>query len=122
MKRLCDTRWSCKYSSILAVQKTYSSIVATLDIITKGQDRSKAVEAQGIADRINQLDFIVGFVVFGSIFGLTNRLSQLLQSPDLDLVAAVELIQAQICIIQEYRCDEKWDLFLDGNRGHWYIT
>ena len=34
----------------------------------------------------------------------------LLQSPDLDLAAAVQLIQAQISILQEYRCNEKWDL------------
>ena len=24
--------------------------------------------------------------------------------------AAVQLIQAKICIIEDYRCDEKWDL------------
>ena len=34
----------------------------------------------------------------------------LLQSPDLDLAASVQLIQAQISILQEYRCNEKWDL------------
>ena len=32
LKRLSDTRWSCKYSAILAVQRTYSSIVASLKV------------------------------------------------------------------------------------------
>ena len=110
LKRLSDTHWSCKYSAILAVQRTYPSIVATLDVIIKGEDRKKAVEAQGITNQISQLQFIIGLVVFGAIFGLTNKLSVLLQSPHLDLAAAVQLIQAQISILQEYRCNEKWDL------------
>ena len=32
LKRLSDTRWSCKYSAILAVQRTYPSIVASLKV------------------------------------------------------------------------------------------
>ena len=52
LKRLSNTHWSCKYSAILAVQRTYLSIVATLDVIIKGEDRKKAVEAQGITNQI----------------------------------------------------------------------
>ena len=48
LKRLSDTRWSCRHSSFSAVKATFSSIVGTLVTIVGGKDQDKSVSAKGI--------------------------------------------------------------------------
>ena len=48
LQQLCDTRWACRYFAIDAVCCTYDSVVATLEGVCIGADKSKVVEARGI--------------------------------------------------------------------------
>ena len=48
LQRLSDTRWSCRYLAVDAVCSTFDSVLATLEEIANGQDRSRAIEATGI--------------------------------------------------------------------------
>ena len=42
LKRLSDTRWSCRYYAIHAIKSTMPSIITTLEDIVGGSDRNKA--------------------------------------------------------------------------------
>ena len=44
LKKLSDTRWSCRIDSITTFLSTYSAIIRTLEDIADGNDREKAVE------------------------------------------------------------------------------
>ena len=48
MKRLSDTRWACRYEAVDTTCCTYDSILACLEEIVDGDDKSKAIEANGI--------------------------------------------------------------------------
>ena len=109
LKRLSDTRWACRYQAIRVVKNTLPSILATPEEITAGNDRNNAVEAQGLLLQIHKLPFLLCLVVFGKIFGITNKLSEILQCPQIDLAAAAELVTAQVTTLEEYRSEEEWD-------------
>ena len=48
-----------------------------------------------------------------TIFAITTKLSDILQAPNLDLAAAVQLISAQVSILEDYRSDTQWDKIWD---------
>ena len=113
LKRLCDTRWSCRYYAIRAIKSTLASIFATLEDIVGGSDRNKAVEAQGLLLQIQKFTFFLCLLVFDSIFAITAKLSDTLQAPKVNLAAAVQLVTAQISILEDYRSDSQWNKIWD---------
>lgn len=52
LQRLSDTRWACRYFAVDAVYSTYKAVLSTLQIITEGDNRAKAVEAEGILHQV----------------------------------------------------------------------
>ena len=91
LKRLCDTRWSCRHYAIRAIKNTLASVIATLENITHGSDRNKAVEVQGLLLQIRKFSFFLCLLIFDSIFAITTKLSDFLQSSSIDLAAAAQL-------------------------------
>ena len=60
LKKLSDTRWSCRIDSITAILSTYSAVLKTLQDTIDGTDRDWAIEASGI---MNGVKFVVALVV-----------------------------------------------------------
>ena len=109
LKHLSDTRWACRYLAVDAVYSTYNAVLATLQIIMEGDDRTKAVEAQGILLQIKCFKFLVTLVLFWRILSCTKSLSDHLQSTDTDLAKASDLIEATLETLQLFRTDAEWD-------------
>ena len=78
-----------------------------------GSDRNKAVEAQGLLLQIQKFTFFLCLLVFDSIFAITAKLSDTLQAPKVNLAAAVQLVTAQISILEDYRSDSQWNKICD---------
>ena len=64
LQRLSDTRWSCRYLAVDAVCSTFDSVIATLEEIANGEDRSKAIEATGIWTQVQAFKFLVSLIMF----------------------------------------------------------
>ena len=79
LQRLSDTRWACRHDAVDAVCSTYDSLLATLMDIVDGDDKAKAVEANGIFLQIHSVKFILLLVMFLRILSCTRRLSDQLQ-------------------------------------------
>ena len=47
--------------------------------------------------------------IFDYIFTITTKLSDTLQAPKVDIAAAVQLISAQVSILEDHRSDSQWD-------------
>ena len=55
LKHLSDTRWACRYLAVDAVYSTYNAVLATLQIIMEGNDRTKAVDRGSRDLAVNKL-------------------------------------------------------------------
>ena len=94
LQKLSDTRWSCRYRAVNALCRTYDSLLATLHDISESNDHLKAVEARGFLHHVAKFRFIVSLITFDRILSCTNSLSDQLQSVQLDLSSAANLVQA----------------------------
>ena len=56
-----------------------------LEVIGDSTDKSKAVEAVGLHNRVHNFKFLSQLIIFTRVMGLTKLLSDQLQSTNLDL-------------------------------------
>lgn len=110
LKKLSDTRWSCRIDSITTFLSTYSAIIKTLEDIADGSDRDKAIQASGIIYGVQSFPFVVALTIYKRIFSVSGNLSDLLQSQSIDLSSAICLIQSSIDTFKDLRCDDRWEL------------
>ena len=108
LQRLSDTRWSCRYSAVDAVCSTFDSVLATLEEIANGEDRSQAVEATGIWTQVQTFKFLVSLILFWQILSITKSFSDQLQSRELDLAKAADLVLASTSTLKDFRSDAQW--------------
>ena len=104
LKKLSDTRWSCRYASIKAVKTTFSAIINTLEELSDGSD-SRAIEARGLLYQVKKFQFLLSLVLFERIFSITAKLSDLLQAEHLNYAAAAACIRAtketNVCAVKK---------------------
>ena len=104
---MSDTRWSCRYLAVDAVYSTFGAVLATLEEIVDGEDRSRATEAIGILMQVHTFKFLLS--LFWRILSCTKSLSDQLQSREIDLAKAADLVLATVSTLQEMRNDSQWD-------------
>lgn len=107
MKRLCDTRWTCRADSVKAVCNGYQAIIETLERVVEGDNRERAVESKGLLSQIKCLQFIACSVMFKKLLLRTQGLSDVLQSKELDLAAAMDLVETAIESLTKWRKQRK---------------
>lgn len=89
-----------------AICCTFDSVVATLEDISNGVDKPKAVEARGILFQIESFKFLLLLVSFCRILSFTKALSDQLQSVTNDMARAAEGIMQTLTDIHN---DKTWD-------------
>ena len=85
-----------------------SNYFGYFEYIFLSTDHDRSIKAQGILCKIQCFKFTVCLVIFDYLFGLTKGLSDALQSPDVDLAAAVCLIYSVENTLSESRSDTPW--------------
>ena len=113
LQRLSDTHWACRFAAVNAVCHTYDCILVTLKEIGNGSDSIKAVEARGLCYQIEAFSFLISLVTFDRVLSCTKSLSDLLQSTQLDLAGAADLVNATKETLQDYRSDTMWNKVYD---------
>jgi hypothetical protein len=109
LQRLSDTRWACRYLSLDVIASTFDSILATLDSVAEGSDKVKAIEATGLLHQIHSLKFISCLIILHRIMGITKSLSDQLQSREIDLALAANLVNSTSDTLKTLRGDDEWD-------------
>ena len=108
LQRLSDTIWACRYLSLDVICSTFHSVLATLESIANGDDKAKEIEAVGLLYQVNSFKFLSCLVIFHRLLGLTKSLSDQLQSRDIDLCSASELIESTIGTLKSFRNEGTW--------------
>lgn len=107
LKKLSDTRWACQYVACKVVLDTMKCVIATLSDIAELHTGKRAHDARNLLMNIT-FPTLVCLVMFTHILRQTKLLSDMLQSPSLDLSAAADEIESVQEDLQEQRCEKVW--------------
>jgi hypothetical protein len=80
LKRLIETRWSCNYDSILAIDYTFASLLLALSWLCNSKNSEHSVTAKGLSNQVKNLSFVSGLKIVRNLLSKTNELSKQLQS------------------------------------------
>ncbi|XP_025832224.1 zinc finger MYM-type protein 1-like isoform X2 [Agrilus planipennis] len=106
IKKLSDTRWEARISSVKAVRYQISAIhdaLITLAIETQKTDVQVSHEATTLVEQLKDFSFIVSLVVWYDILFQINIVSKSLQSTDMDLGKCTEMLKKCCHFLEDYR-------------------
>ena len=110
LKRLSDTRWSCRVDSLRAIKASLSALINALEVVIEEKRNGKvACEARGLLLHVKKFDFIMAFEVLLDLLMHTKSLSDYLQQKDLDFVSATDMITSLQEVLQNKRCEGSYD-------------
>ena len=104
---LSDTRWVCRFSAVqLFLHRFECLILALVAIIDDSTDRAEAV---GLSAQLQEFAFLFFLQVFNSVLGLTKPLSDTLQTKQLNLATAIDLVGSTCLTLKERRSDKYFE-------------
>ena len=69
LKKLSDTRWTCRADSITAIYNTLEAVIATLKEIRENEKKGHiSAEAKGLLQNICDFEFVLALEVFDDIY------------------------------------------------------
>ena len=83
--------------------------MSTLQKISNGTDRAKAIEAAGLLAQVNSFKFLLSLIVFDRVLTCTKSLSDCLQNTQLHLAKAADLVAATISTLEVFRTESEWN-------------
>ena len=100
IRPLCPTRWTCRAASIRSVIMNYSSIMSALENVSASGNNDHTRRASGMLALMERFSTLIGLKFAAEVFGITEELSRLLQSPKIsahDTFKAARLTQPKRC-------------------------
>ncbi|XP_025406720.1 uncharacterized protein LOC112680745, partial [Sipha flava] len=100
-------QWACRSEAIEAVDHNYDSLVHCLSEIYKTTKLADVrLKANGLIHNLKSFNFIFALTVLKPILIQIRIVSAKLQSPDIDLLAAVSIVEALKKSLTDLRTDE----------------
>ena len=85
----------------------YECLILVLEsIIDLSTDRSEAAEAVGLSIQLQEFSFVFFLQVFDCVLGLMKPLSDTLQTKQLNLATAIDLVDATYKTLSDKRCEK----------------
>uniref|UniRef100_A0A8C5Q7S8 HAT C-terminal dimerisation domain-containing protein n=1 Tax=Leptobrachium leishanense TaxID=445787 RepID=A0A8C5Q7S8_9ANUR len=104
LKRLCPTRWSSRHDSLLALRFRFVDIMQALSkLILLSSNPKERDDAANLKKKMESFEFVLLVVLQTKIFSHVNIISKVLQSKDMELSSAVQLIQNAVTALSTYR-------------------
>ena len=107
LQSLSDTRLACRGIACRNLFDRLSAVLKVLDDLSYEVDPERSTKARGLMFQID-LNFIGLLAVFRQVLGDAKFLSELLQSPNLDLLRAVDLIETLRETFEEHRNEDEY--------------
>lgn len=104
LKKVCETRWESRISSLEAVRFQYSDVLDALNELYKETDDPvSASEAKSLAEHMESFEFLLTLVVWYDILFQINIVSKAMQSETMDISNACKLLEHCQTFITGYR-------------------
>lgn len=100
---LCETRFVERHDAITFFLQVFDSVLTCLDVIDKEKPTSKSA---CLLFSIRRFDFIIALHILGTTLDLTKKLSEDLQSPNVELQECYAMANTVIKLFQRYRSEE----------------
>lgn len=108
LQRLSDTRWACQQKACKTILDRLPAIVSVLEEITEERHGDRSVDARGLLTQID-FQFVWLLVTMTRLFGEARCLSDALQSPNLDLSLAVDLVDGLVQTLKDFRTETHFE-------------
>lgn len=116
LKRLSDTRWACQYNACKVIMDTLPCILQTLTELAENHSGKRAFDARCLLNNIT-FSTIVCLIMFSKILQQTKLISDMLQSPSVNLAAAADHIDVLQSDLKEQRNAEPWHMIWEEAAG-----
>ena len=102
-----DTRWACRWKSVLAIKTQYSAILKSLEVLSDPAE-TRSVEATGIARQMQDPSFVICLIIFADFLRNIHVVHKALQSKDMTLAKASSMINKLHCHLASCRSRDSW--------------
>ena len=114
IKKLSDTRWSCRSDAILAVFENYIAVVKSLEEIEEDSCNGRiASEANGLINQLTTFEFILCLIVMKDLLVKCRTVSDYLQKEDVDIISAMQVVDTTVKTFKEMRTETQFKKFYD---------
>lgn len=104
IKRLIDTRWTCRWDCLKVILNRYTQIISTLQAMD-------VPEAFLLCNSMRSFDFILHLFMMCEIYLITNILSKYLQSSDICVTQALKQVKTTAESLKSLRSDTEFERF-----------
>jgi len=108
LKNLSTTRWCSHHRAIDVIYQKYFAVITTLENLLKSEDATTIIQARGLYQNVSSFEFIAVMIFMRKLFAVTTPLSSYLQSPSLDYVEALCLIDSVQNRLKILRSEEQF--------------
>lgn len=113
LKYLSSTRWISHDRAIDVIYEKYTAIVESLEELTLSNDRTTSSQAISQLKNVTYFKFILMMIFMKKIFKITTPVSVYMQSPKLDFIEAMNLVDSAQKRLEELRNDHKYNELID---------
>lgn len=108
LKSVSTTRWACRAEAVSAIKENYTALlVAIKEISDRTKQADVRAKALGILNQMKTFEFIFAMVMLNPILSLVLKVSVYLQSSNINLLTAVELVTSLKQSLISLRNNEK---------------
>lgn len=107
LKSLSTTRWACRSEAVNAIKINYSSLlVAIEEIIDSTKQSDIRAKGLGIIFQLKTFEFIFALEIFHPILNTVLKVSTFLQTSNINLLTALEVVDSLKKSLEKMRNDE----------------
>ncbi|KAL4090470.1 hypothetical protein QTP88_025300 [Uroleucon formosanum] len=96
LKSCSITRWACRAEAVKSVLNNYEVLLLAIEEICESSVLEMCAKGMGLKYQLKSFDFIFGLYLLNPILNIILKTSSLLQSPNMDLVLAVNSVQSLV--------------------------
>ncbi|KAL4097737.1 hypothetical protein QTP88_022459 [Uroleucon formosanum] len=97
LKSCSITRWACRAEAVKSVLNNYEVLLLAIEKICESSSVPEmCAKGMGLKYQLKSFDFIFGLYLLNPILNIILKTSYLLQSPNMDLVLAVNSVQSLV--------------------------
>ncbi len=104
IKRLLDTRWTCRWDCLKVVLNRYPQIISTLQ-------EMEVPEAFLLSKSIQSFDFVLHLLMMCEIYLITNILSKYLQNSQICVTQALKQVKMTVESLKALRNEMEFERF-----------
>uniref|UniRef100_H2ZUR4 HAT C-terminal dimerisation domain-containing protein n=1 Tax=Latimeria chalumnae TaxID=7897 RepID=H2ZUR4_LATCH len=106
---LNDTRWACRWRNVSACKSTLKTIIQHLNELSQPGSNRSFVEASGLLQQVQKIDFITCLVVFDHLLSLIQVAHKTLQAEKATVSSAAKVVTSTATTLENMRNDKSWN-------------